>query len=41
MTGDGLTDAGMPLGCRHHIHVDAAGDDDAPHRCSPLYLISR
>ena len=29
--GDGLADLGMPAGGRHHIHVDAAGDEDAPH----------
>src|SRR6185369_1727834 len=26
---DGLTDLRMPAGGRHHIHVDAAGDEDA------------
>jgi hypothetical protein len=31
ISGDGLADPGMPDGCRHHIHVDAAGDEDAPH----------
>jgi hypothetical protein len=30
LAGDGLADPGMPGGCRHHIHVDAAGDEDAP-----------
>ena len=29
--GDGLADPGMPVGRRHHIHVDAAGDEDAAH----------
>ena len=29
--GDGLADLGMAIGGRHHIHVDAAGDEDAPH----------
>jgi hypothetical protein len=27
---DGLADLGMPVGRRHHIHVDAAGDEDPP-----------
>ena len=31
VAGDGLADLGMPGGRRHHIHVDAAGDEDAPH----------
>jgi hypothetical protein len=31
VAGDGLADPGMPVGGRHHIHVDAAGDEDAPH----------
>ena len=29
--GDGLADLGMAIGRGHHIHVDAAGDEDAPH----------
>jgi hypothetical protein len=29
--GDGFTDLRMPVGGRHHIHVDAAGDEHAPH----------
>ena len=31
IAGDGFADLGMPAGCRHHIHVDAAGDEDASH----------
>ena len=29
--GDGFADAGMPVGRRHHIHVDAAGNEYAAH----------
>ena len=29
--GDGFADARMPLGGRHHIHVDAAGNENAAH----------
>ena len=32
---DGLADAGMPVGRRHHIHVDAAGDEHAAHALIP------
>src|SRR5258708_6092590 len=35
ITGDGLADAGMPLGGRHHIHVDASGDENAAHGLFP------
>ena len=28
---DGLADLRMALGGRHHIHVDAAGDEHPPH----------
>ena len=31
LAGDGLADPRMPAGGRHHIHVDAAGDEDAPY----------
>ncbi len=31
VAGDGLADAGMPVGGCHHIHVDASGNEDAPH----------
>ena len=31
LAGDGFADFGMPVGRRHHIHVDAAGDENAPH----------
>ena len=30
----GLADFRMALGGRHHIHVDAAGDEYPPHFCS-------
>jgi hypothetical protein len=31
--GDGFADPGMPVGCRHNIHVDATGDEHPPHDC--------
>ena len=31
LAGDGLADSWMALGSRHHIHVDAAGDEHPPH----------
>jgi hypothetical protein len=31
LAGDGFIDPGMPVGGRHHIHVDAAGDENAAH----------
>jgi hypothetical protein len=31
ISGDGLADTGMPVGRRHHIHIDAAGNENAAH----------
>ncbi len=31
LAGDGLADPGMPVGGRHHIHVDASGNENAAH----------
>ena len=31
MAGDGLADLGVPVGGRHHVHVDAAGNENAAH----------
>jgi hypothetical protein len=32
---DSFADSRVPLGRRHDIHVDAAGDDDAAHMIFP------
>ena len=39
ITSNGLADAGMPLGRRHHIHVDASGDENAAHALFPKELV--
>jgi hypothetical protein len=31
LAGNGLADPGMPGSRRHHIHIDAAGDQDTSH----------
>ena len=35
LAGDGFADSGMPVGGCHHIHVDAAGDENAAHALFP------
>ena len=39
IAGDGLADAGMPVGGRHHIHVDASGNENAAHALFPRELV--
>jgi hypothetical protein len=38
LTCDGLADARMPAGRRHHIHVDASGDENPAHALIPSEL---
>ena len=38
VAGDGFADAGMPVGGCHHIHVDAAGNENAAHALFPKAL---
>src|SRR5262249_22228706 len=37
---NGLAEARMALGSRHHIHVDAAGDEHTPHALIPEFLLA-
>lgn len=39
ITSDGLADARVPFGRRHHIHVDASGDENAAHALFPKELV--
>src|ERR1700692_596205 len=40
VAGDGFADAGMPVGRGHHIHVDAAGNEDAAHALLPDHALT-